>query len=450
MEKRYLTKIEIENILDFIKPREGLPVESEMCIVNNNKKNLSEQLEKELVFPEIIPKLKRQIKKFYFDSLIQPGESVGIICAQSIGEKQTQMTLNTFHKAGQSEKAMTAGVPRFQELLNATKDPKIINSKIYFNKKSNNIQEFREYIGDKIKQIKLKDIILDYKIQKNNDKKWYNIFEKLHNNNFRNHEYNISFKLNTDILYRYKINIETIYNKFNENYNDLFCVFSPPTIGEIDIFVDTNNITLPEKRILYIDTENCKEIYLEECVLPNLLDVTICGIENINEIYFLKEKNEWIIETDGTNLLELFCNPIVDFSRTICNNVWDIYNLLGIEAARQFLFEEFMSIMNGINICHTQILINRMTHSGTICSISRYTLRKAESGPFGKASFEETMDNFLNAASNGDIEPTKGVSASIICGKRAQIGTGGMDIKIDIDNLPNMNITEKKIQEFDY
>jgi len=459
MEKRYLTKKEIENILDFIKPREGLPLESEMCIVNNNKKNLIEQLEKELVFPKIIPKLKKKIKNFYIDSLIQPGESVGIICAQSIGEKQTQMTLNTFHKAGQSEKAMTAGVPRFQELLNATKDPKIINSKLYFHKKSSSIQEFREHVGHDIKQIKLKDIILDYKIQKNTKKKWYNIFEKLHDNSFKEHEYSISFRLNKDILYRYKIDVETIYNKFKDNYNDLFCVFSPLTIGEIDIFVDTNNIELPEKRILYIDTDNCKEIYLEECVIQNLLDVNICGIQNINEIYFIKEKDEWIIETDGSNLLELFCNPIIDFTRTICNNVWDIYNLLGIEAARQFLFEEFMSIMNGINVCHTQILINRMTQSGTICSISRYTLRKAESGPFGKASFEETMDNFLKAAANGDIEPTKGVSASIICGKRARIGTGGMDIKIDIDNLPRINfidnnlnnitVIEKKIQEFE-
>ena len=65
-------------------------------------------------------------------SIIQAGESIGVICAQSIGEKQTQTTLNTFHTTGMSEKTMTAGVPRFQELLNATKKPNIVNHKIYF------------------------------------------------------------------------------------------------------------------------------------------------------------------------------------------------------------------------------------------------------------------------------------------------------------------------------
>ena len=54
----------------------------------------------------------------------------------------------------------------------------------------------------------------------------------------------------------------------------------------------------------------------------------------------------------------------------------------------------------------------------------------------GKASFEESMDNFLNAAAHGDVEPTKGVSASIVCGKRANIGTGMMELSIDLKSLP--------------
>ena len=82
------------------------------------------------------------------------------------------------------------------------------------------------------------------------------------------------------------------------------------------------------------------------------------------------------------------------------------------------------------------LLVDRMTHGGSISSITRYTMKKDESGPFGRASFEETMDNFLNAAAQGEIEPTKGVSASIICGKRASIGTGMIDLCIDLKRLP--------------
>jgi DNA-directed RNA polymerase beta' subunit len=93
-------------------------------------------------------------------------------------------------------------------------------------------------------------------------------------------------------------------------------------------------------------------------------------------------------------------------------------------------------------------LVDRMTHNGTISSITRYTMKKEESGPMGKASFEETMDNFLNAAAEGDKEPTEGVSASIICGKRASIGTGMIKMSIDIAKLPkgvNANIYSKQL-----
>ena len=97
-----------------------------------------------------------------------------------------------------------------------------------------------------------------------------------------------------------------------------------------------------------------------------------------------------------------------------------------------------MSIMEGINIVHTLLLVDRMTFGGTIASITRYTMKRDESGPFGKASFEETQENFLNAGARGEIEPTEGVSSSIICGKRANIGTGMFDLKIDIKKLPNV------------
>jgi DNA-directed RNA polymerase beta' subunit len=126
-------------------------------------------------------------------------------------------------------------------------------------------------------------------------------------------------------------------------------------------------------------------------------------------------------------------------SRCITSNVWDIYSALGIEAARQFMIEEFMKSMGGINECHAMLLVDRMTCSGTITSISRYTMRKAESGPFGQASFEETLDNFLKAGVYGQSEPTRGVSASIICGKRAPIGSGICDIQLDVDILPTID-----------
>ena len=127
---------------------------------------------------------------------------------------------------------------------------------------------------------------------------------------------------------------------------------------------------------------------------------------------------------------------MIDKTRTFTNNMWDIYHTLGIEAARRYLIDECMNIMSGINICHAQLLIDKMTYTGTITSISRYTMRHEEE-PLQKCSFEETMDNLLKAGIFGQEDSTQGVSSSIMCGKIAQMGTGKCDIIMDLNMLTN-------------
>lgn len=355
---------------------------------------------------------------------------------------------DTFHKSGQSEKTMTHGVPRFQELINATKNPRNVNHKIYLKDGGKNtLEETREKVGSNIIGISFNEIAISIDVKLNKrEEKWYETYKILYNDNFMNHKHCISIKLNKQKLYELKLSLEYIADYIHNEYDDLFCVFSPPGESQLDIFVDCSNIELPEERISFINEDNVEEIYLEECVQPILEKINFCGVEGISEIFFTEEKDEWIIETNGinsrnitskyVNYKNILALDIVDNERTTSNNVWDIYEVLGIEATREFLIEEFMSIMEGINSCHACLLVDRMTFSGNIASITRYTMKKDESGPFGKASFEETMDNFLNAAAKGEIEPTKGVSASIICGKRANIGTGMVNVKIDITKLP--------------
>lgn len=344
---------------------------------------------------------------------------------------------DTFHRTGQTDKAVTTGVPRFQELLNATKDPKITNCKIFFQAGNDTIPDLRKTIGHTIVEITFGNISKGMTICMNKKPEpWYEPYAILYNN-FTKYEDCISIKINMDILFEYKLTLQEIAEFIDREYTDLFCIFSPPIFGQLDIFVDTSSIDLPERRLLFIDADNVKEIYLEECVQPVIEKMVICGIPGITNIYYIQENGEWMVETDGSNFKKILANPYVDMTRTISNNVWEIYDTLGIEAAREFLIEEYMTIMEGINICHTQLLVERMTHLGTISSISRYTMRKEDIGVLGKASFEESVDNFTRAAAHGEIEPTDGVSAAIICGKRANIGTGMMDLQIDIGNLPN-------------
>lgn len=449
--KRKLTKQEIENILSFIQPSLDIPYETAVSIVNINKNRLRLQLIEIEIYPDIIPALTEQIKKDFYASQIEAGENVGVICAQSIGERQTQNTLNSFHKAGQSEKTTTVGVPRMQELLNATKKPRIVNNKVYFTTGNDSLENLRETVGHNIASLTFMDIALSIKIElEKQEESWYEAFKILYHDEFEKYTSCISIKLNLHKLFEYKLDIEEISNLVQAEYGDLICVWSPIEFAQIDIFVDTSNIVLPEKRISFINTDNAIEIYLEECVQATLEKMVICGIPAITEIFYTHEiKNgnkEWFLETNGvysksvskqySSLKRLLALPIVDDTRTISNNVWDIYEVLGVEAARQFLIEEYSEITEGINACHCRLLIDRMTHAGGIASVTRYTLKKDESGPMGKASFEETVENFTNAGVQGDIETTNGVSASIICGKRANMGTGIMGISIDLDGLP--------------
>ena len=356
---------------------------------------------------------------------------------------------DTFHSAGASNKTMTTGVPRFRELIDATKNPKIVNNTIFFKKSCKTIQEIKKEVGNSITGLKFKDIIVKSYVQINKkSESWYESFKILYSDRFSMFKDCVTFKINKKKIYDNKLSLQQLAHFIEEEYDDLFCVFSPPEQGQIDVYVDTEQITLPEDRAVFIEEDNAISIYLEECVLSILENIYVCGIPAINEVFYTKKDGEWLVETNGINskkiskqyssFKKLLALPNIDYTKTISNNVWDIYEILDIEAARQFLIEEFTEVMgSGINICHTSLLVDRMTHTGIIASITRYTLKNDEAGPCCKSSFEETLDNFLDAGAQGLVENTKGVSAAIMCGKRSEIGTGTSKITIDFDMLPS-------------
>jgi hypothetical protein len=430
---RPLTESEIKSILSFIKPQKGIPVETALSVVKTNRKALKQQLKKQLIYPEQIQKLSDMVEQQYMSTKIQAGESVGVIGAQSIGEKQTQSTLNTFHKAGSGA---TTGVPRVEELLNATKDPKSVNCVARTLKKHTSIADLRETIGYDVVEITFSKITKSYDIVMNKEpEQWYDAYSIMYGDAYKQFTDCVSLKIDMDILYEYKLDMEKIAEIVSKEYSDMICVFSPNNIGQLDVFVDTSNIDLPENRIEFVNSDNAREIYIEEVVQPILAKIVICGVPGIENIYFSDDVDSF--ETEGSNFKKLLGLSFIDDTQTVSNDVWDIYRTLGVEATRQFLIEEFLQLCVGINKCHIQLLAEKMTHSGTISSISRYTMRNEECGPMGKASFEETMDNFLKAGVYGQKEATTGVSASIICGKRANIGSGVCEIMMDVKALPN-------------
>lgn len=442
MDKRKLTEYEISSILELVQPQKGIPDAIASSIVTKYRNKLREQLEKQEIYPKMIPKLREQIRGMYESSRAQCGESVGVIAAQSFGQLQTQSTLNTFHKAGLSEKTVSSGVPRFAELLSATKSSKGRACIIRFKHSRDTIQNLRKMIGSSIVEFKIKKLADSIKMcLDKEDEPWYDSFGMIHHDRFDSLKHCVTIKLNRKYVYEYSIPIQQIARKIEEVYADLVCVFSPNHIGQIDVFIDTDNIEFDDTMQSFITPENMNQVYIEEVVIPKLEELQICGIAGISNIFYCNEADPktketvWFLETEGANFSDILAHPDVDITNTMTNDIWEIYNTLGIEATRQYLIEEFSNIMGGINPCHSKLLADKMTYNGIITSISRYAMRAEGSGALSKASFEETLDNLLNAAVYGERECTDGVSASIICGKLGKFGTGVCELKVDVAKL---------------
>ena len=443
--QRGLSPNEIEYILDFIKPFKNIPQDTANSIVINHKNKLKKQLVIQKLYVDNIQSdidiLKSEIKRYYFTSMIEPGKSVGVIAAQSIGERNTQNTLNSFHSCGIVEKTVVTGVPRFEELLNTTHKPKGKCCTVYFTKNNKDVRKLRKMISHHIVEINFQ--ILSTSVMVNMNKKheqWYDSFASLYDDKFLQYKHCITFTLKKDMMYHFSITMEMI-KEVVEEHDDLYCVFSPFEQAQIDIFVDTSRIELSEN-ILYITDENKEFIYLDDVVKQELMNnsgnknnYNLFGIEGIKGIFYVKKGKEWIIETEGSNFKELLALPFVDATRTSSNNIWDIYETFGIYATKIVLKNEIMELMGGVNECHIKLLVDKMTYTGNITSISRYAMKKDDNGPMSKASFEQTLENFLNAAIYSEKETTKGVSASIICGKRPRIGTGLCDLVMDMEKV---------------
>ena len=442
MSKRALTETEIENILEQIQPQKGIPVPTAMAIVEKIRGKIRKQMEGQEIYPKMIPELRRCILMMYENARVQPGESVGTIAAQSFGQFQTQSTLNSFHKAGLAEKTVVSGVPRFAELIGATKSPKGRACIIKFNSENDSIQSLRKMIDSSILEFKVKKLSDSITMHmKKEPEPWYESFKILHHHDFENMNTCVTIIFNKKYLYEHSITLKKIAEKIESVYSDLICVFSPNHLCQMDIFVDTEAIELPDNISSFITEDNMVQVYVEEVVIPKLEELHVFGIIGIANIFYCNETDPktkvdtWYLESEGSNFSDLLAHPNVDIKNTITNDIWEIYNTLGIEATRQYLIEEFGMIMSGINPCHSRLLADKMTYNGIITSISRYAMRAEGSGALSKASFEETLDNLLNAAVYGERECTDGVSASIICGKLGKFGTGVCELKIDMSKL---------------
>jgi len=410
--KRALTSSEIQSILDEITPFRCVQQEIAQQICNKAKNEIRPSLETIQVYPEVIPVLKDSIVKQYYKTQMEAGTCVGILTAQSLGERQTQLCLDAFHSTGLTISTVQTGVPRFVELLNATKNPKNVLTTIYTKEPFTTISDLRKAVGSSIVRLTLKDLMTS-QTTSTTKKKWHSLFEMIYGTSYREGMY-LSYTLDKAVLFKFDISLSTIKTLLEDAIDDICCVYSLDTL---DIFVDTSAVPA-----------NDVPTFLQDVVHPLIIGVSLFGVEGLTEMMFQKTSDGlWYIQVLGQNLPEIGRLAIADFYKCHSNSMWEIYNVLGIEATREFLIAEFLSVISTdsfINKQHVELLVDTMLYYGTIASISRYGVQRNQAGPLTKSSFERSLDHILQAGLYGDTETTTGISSSIICGKPSVYGTG--------------------------
>ena len=419
-----------------------------------------------------------EIESRFFQAIVRPGEMVGNIAAQSIGEPATQMTLNTFHFAGVSAKNVTLGVPRLKEVINVAKRLKTPSMTIYLKKEFSQDQSIVKKIHSKLEHTTMmnittvSEIYYDPDIYKTiipQDQEMIELQNQLDGEKYKTLQNNLSpwvlrLELDNNSLIDKDLVMETLEAVIQDNYKDIDIIRSEDNAEENVIRI----------RIIYNEAKKItKEQAHSEDILKKLessllKDIPLVGIPAIKKVYVKNEKKigydpitgafqmdknknkEWVIETDGTNMFEVFQQEEIDFTRVVSNDINEIYEVLGIEAVRKALIGEVRSVLRPydiyVNYRHVCILCDVMTQRGILTSITRHGLNRAELGPIRKCSFEETVEILLEAGLFGERDNLTGITENVLVGQLAPLGTGSFDLLLDLNQIENAKIPEEAKQ----
>ncbi|MBW2963879.1 DNA-directed RNA polymerase subunit A'' [Candidatus Woesearchaeota archaeon] len=328
-----------------------------------------------------------RVKQEYEAAMIEAGESVGLIAAESIGEQGTQMTLNTFHYAGVAEMNVTVGLPRLIEILDGRKNISTPMMEIYLKAPYNKGKDIKR-IALSIKETKLGDIASEFSI---------NVAELI-----------VEVALDQSKIDGIGLDLATIGKAVEKSLKD-FEIKSKDNIIRIKSSKD----------------EGLNELYkLKE----KIKGIHISGIKDVYQVLPVRRGDEFIIITAGSNLKAAFDNEYVDASRTTTNNVCEVSDILGIEAARQSIINEVLKVIEnqGLNIDkrHMMLVADMMCNSGDIKGITRYGVVSQKASVLAKASFETPIKHVISAALVGEEDKLNSVVENVMLNQAVPVGTG--------------------------
>ncbi|MFX0173008.1 MAG: DNA-directed RNA polymerase subunit A'' [Candidatus Hodarchaeota archaeon] len=332
------------------------------------------------------------VEDAYLRSLVEPGEAIGTVAAQSIGEPGTQMTLKTFHYAGVAELNVTLGLPRLIEILDARKNPASPFMTVYleepFSKDKEKAQEVQRMIELSTVESISDDITVDLALMQ----------IKIALNKILMKDKGVTPELITEKITKLK--------KGNVQYND------------DEIVIDSKDLTIDD---IYKLNEKIRDLKLK-------------GVKGITRVIMSKDQelDEWVLFTAGSNLPDVLSIPGVDPTRIKTNHIQEIRDTLGIEATRQAIIDEATAVLQeqglDVDIRHIMLVSDIMTQDGNLRQIGRHGISGEKESVLARASFEVTVKHLLNSAARGERDKLRGITENVIIGQIIPLGTGTVDL----------------------
>jgi DNA-directed RNA polymerase II subunit RPB1 len=422
----------------------------------------------------------------YKRAIVAPGEMVGMIAGQSIGEVSTQMTLNTFHFAGVASKSnVTRGVPRIEEILSLSSEIKNPSLSIYLKPEDETQKDKAHTIMYMLEHTRLEDVVrsievcfdpddLNTLIAEDKDTiEQYRAFENmvtecsegsLQTDENEKSKWIIRMVLDPEVMLDKNITMDDVNFTLKNCFDDqIQCVYSDFNSDKLVFRIRMNDVIKSgsgrggQKKTKVNPLDQSDQIYLLKNFQDQLLqNVVLRGTKGINKVVLRKildnmveqngvyKKQEiWVLDTIGTNLLDVLGLDFIDNKRTVSNDIVEIYRVLGIEAARQAIYNELVEVVEFdgtyINFHNYSVLVDRMTYTEKLISIFRHGINNDNIGPIAKASFEETPEMFLKAARHAELDTMRGISANVMCGQEGLFGTAAFQVVLDIEEMQKLD-----------
>ena len=388
---------------------------------------------------------------------------------------------DTFHLSGVASKSnVTRGVPRIEEILRLTKNPKNPSLTVHLKPIDELEQEKAIQYANMMEHTKLVDVVKSLQIcfdpQEEStlieaDKllmEQYYEFENMvkecneqedGNVEIVKSKWIIRMEMDAEVLLDKNITMDDIHFAIKNSYygNDITCVYSDYNSDKLVFRIRMNSNVFKSKKSkgfsekgITDSLDQSDDIYLlknfQDSLLNNIVLRGVNGIENViprklqnmivkEEGKYVK-KDVWILDTTGSNLMETLAIDFIDNKRTYSNDIKEVFDVLGIEAARQVLYNEFVDVMEFsdvyINYHHLSLLCDRMTCTKDMVSIFRSGILNDDIGPIAKGTFEVHTEVFLNAARHADFDHMRGVSANVMMGQVGYYGTNAFNLVLDM------------------